>query len=86
VQRFEELTKCREQDCEAQGVRKEISFEEITKSEIHQIYRVHKECVRIKCWHVCRKSVLVIDGKNNNVDGMFTSKNKNNDGMITSTG
>jgi hypothetical protein len=29
--------------------------------------------------------VLVIDGKNNNVDGMFTDKNNSNDGMITGT-
>jgi hypothetical protein len=27
--------------------------------------------------------VLVIDGKNNNDDGMSTGKNNNNDGMIT---
>jgi hypothetical protein len=27
------------------------------------------------CWHVYRQSVLVIDGKNNNDDGMFTGKN-----------
>jgi hypothetical protein len=35
------------------------------------------------CWHVYRQSVLVIDGKNNNDDGMSTGKNNNNDGMIT---
>jgi hypothetical protein len=29
------------------------------------------------CWHVYRQSVLVIDGKNNNDDGMFTGKNNN---------
>jgi hypothetical protein len=27
------------------------------------------------CWHVYKKSMLVIDGKNNNDDGMFTGKN-----------
>jgi hypothetical protein len=27
------------------------------------------------CWHVYRKSVLVIDVKKNNDDGMFTGKN-----------
>jgi len=27
------------------------------------------------CWHVYRQSVLVIDGKKNNNDGMFTGKN-----------
>jgi hypothetical protein len=29
------------------------------------------------------QSVLFIDGKNNNDDGMFTGKNNNNDGVIT---
>jgi hypothetical protein len=38
------------------------------------------------CWHVYRQSVLVIDGKTNNVDGMFTGKNSGNNGMITGTG
>jgi len=33
-------------------------------------------------WHVYKKSVLVIDGKNNNNDGMSTGKNKN-DSMLT---
>jgi hypothetical protein len=31
------------------------------------------------CWHVYRKSVLVIDGKNNNDYGMFTGKKINNE-------
>jgi hypothetical protein len=26
------------------------------------------------CWHVYRQSVLFIDGKNNNNDGMFTGR------------
>jgi hypothetical protein len=34
------------------------------------------------CWHVYKKSVLVIDGKNNNNDGMYTSKNNNNDNIL----
>jgi hypothetical protein len=34
------------------------------------------------CWHVYKKSVLVIDGKNNNNDGMSTGKNNNNDSML----
>jgi hypothetical protein len=34
-------------------------------------------------WHVYRQSVLVIDGKNHNDDGMFSGKNNKNDGMIT---
>jgi hypothetical protein len=29
------------------------------------------------CWHVYRQSMLVIDGKNNNDDGMVTGKNNN---------
>jgi hypothetical protein len=31
------------------------------------------------CWHVYRKSVLVIDGKNINNDGMLTGKKSNNE-------
>jgi hypothetical protein len=31
------------------------------------------------CWHVYMHSVLVIDGKNNNDDGMFTGKKSNNE-------
>jgi hypothetical protein len=35
------------------------------------------------CWHVYKKSVLVIDGKNNKNDGMSTGKNNNNESMLT---
>jgi hypothetical protein len=35
------------------------------------------------CWHVYRQSVLVIDGKNNNDDGMSIGNNNINNGMIT---
>jgi hypothetical protein len=35
------------------------------------------------CWHVYKKSVLVIDGKNNSNDGMSIGKNNNNDSMLT---
>ena len=40
--------KCWEQECEEQGVHKEISFEEITKPRFRQRFWVHKGCVRIK--------------------------------------
>jgi hypothetical protein len=33
-------------------------------------------------WHVYKKSVLVIDGKNNNNDGMSIGKNNSNDSML----
>jgi hypothetical protein len=36
-----------------------------------------------KCWHVYKKSMLVIDGKNRSNDGMSTGKNNNNDSMLT---
>jgi hypothetical protein len=35
------------------------------------------------CWHLYKKSVLVIDGNNNNNDGMSTRKNNKNDIMLT---
>jgi hypothetical protein len=35
------------------------------------------------CWHVYKKSVLVIDGNNNSNDGMSTGMNNNNDSMLT---
>jgi len=35
------------------------------------------------CWHVYRKSVLVIDGKNKNTNEMFIGKNNNDDDMFT---
>jgi hypothetical protein len=35
------------------------------------------------CWHVHKKRVLAIDGKNNSNDGMSTGKNKNNASMLT---
>jgi hypothetical protein len=52
-----------------------------------QTYRGQFE--QLKCWQVYRKSVLVIDGKNNNNDVyrksvlVIDGKNNNNDGMIT---
>jgi hypothetical protein len=50
-------------------------------SRIVQSFRVSINAKGGDCWHVYRKSVLVIDGKNNNNDGMFTGKNNNDDGM-----
>jgi hypothetical protein len=38
---------------------------------IVQPFRVSINAKGGDCWHVYRKSVLVIDGKNNNDDGMF---------------
>ena len=35
------------------------------------------------CCHVYKKRMLVIDGKNNNNDGMSTCKNNNNDSILT---
>jgi hypothetical protein len=35
------------------------------------------------CWHAYRKSVLVINGKNNSEDGIFKDNNNKNEGMIT---
>jgi hypothetical protein len=32
---------------------------------------------KINCWHVYRKSVLVIDGKNNNDDGILATMMEN---------
>jgi hypothetical protein len=37
-----------------------------------QSFRVSINAKGGDCWHVYRQSVLVIDGKNNNNDGMFT--------------
>jgi hypothetical protein len=45
-----------------------------------QSFRVSINSKGGDCWHVYRKNVLVIDGKNNNDDGMFTGKERNNDG------
>jgi hypothetical protein len=40
-----------------------------------------KERLKVStCWHVYRQSVLVIDGRKNNDDGMFTGKNNSEDG------
>jgi hypothetical protein len=50
---------------------------------IVQSFRVSINAKGGYCWHVYRQSVLVIDGKNNNDDGMFTGKNNNDDGMST---
>jgi hypothetical protein len=52
-------------------------------SRIVQPFRVAINAKGGDCWHVYRKSVLVIDGKNHSDDGMFSGKNNNNDGMIT---
>jgi hypothetical protein len=35
------------------------------------------------CWHVYKKSMLVIDDKNKNNDGMSIGNNNNNDSMLT---
>jgi hypothetical protein len=53
-------------------------------SRIVQSFRVAINAKEGDCWHVYRKSLLVIDGKNNNDDAMFTGKNNNDDGMSTS--
>jgi hypothetical protein len=39
-----------------------------------QSFRVSINAKGGDCWHVYRQSVLVIDGKNNNDDGMFTGR------------
>jgi hypothetical protein len=53
-------------------------------SRIVQSFRVAINAKGGDCWHVYRQSVLVIDGKNNNDDGMSTGKNNNSDdGMST---
>jgi hypothetical protein len=54
-------------------------------SRTMQSFRVAINAKGGYCWHVYRQSVLVIDGKNNIIDGMFIGKNNSNDGMITST-
>jgi hypothetical protein len=43
-------------------------------SRIVQSFRVSINAKGGYCWHVSRKSVLVIDGKNNNDVGMFTGR------------
>jgi hypothetical protein len=48
-----------------------------------QFFKVAINAKGVDCWHVYKKSVLVIDGKNNNDNGMLTGKNNNNNGMIT---
>jgi hypothetical protein len=53
-------------------------------SRIVQPFRVAINSKGGYCWHVYRKSVLVIDGKNINDDGRFIGKDNNNDGMSTS--
>jgi hypothetical protein len=51
-------------------------------SRTMQSFRVSINAKGGDCWHVYRQSVLVIDGKNNNDDGMFRKGNeeRNNDG------
>jgi hypothetical protein len=44
-----------------------------------QSFRVSINAKGGDCWHVYRQSVLVIDGKNNNDDGMFTGKKRSNE-------
>jgi hypothetical protein len=41
---------------------------------------INKPTKPLDCWHVYRHSVLFIDGKNNNDDGMFTGMKRSNDG------
>jgi hypothetical protein len=51
-------------------------------SRIVQPFRVSINAKGGDCWHVYRQSMLVIDGKKNSGDGMFTSKKRNNEESI----
>jgi hypothetical protein len=51
-------------------------------NRLAQSFRVAINAKGGDCWHVYKKSVLIIDGKNNNNDGMSTGKNNNNDSML----
>jgi hypothetical protein len=73
-------------DIDVKGGEKEWSRLDATvggPNRLAQLFRVAINAKGGDCWHVYKKSVLVIDGKNNNNDGMSTSKNNNNDSMLT---
>jgi hypothetical protein len=51
-----------------------------------QSFRVSINAKEGDCWHVYRKSVLVIDGKNNNDDGILVAMTKNRKATMIASG
>jgi hypothetical protein len=53
---------------------------------IVQPFRVSINAKGGDCWHIYRKSVLVIDGKNNNDDGILAAMMENRKTMMIASG
>jgi hypothetical protein len=73
-------------DIDVKGGEKEWSGPDATvggPNRLAQLFRVSINAKGGDCWHVYRLSVLVIDGKNNNNDGMVTGKNSSDVGRVT---
>jgi hypothetical protein len=52
-------------------------------SRLAQLFRVAITAKGEDCWHVYKKSVLAIDGKNKNNDDMSTENNNNSGNILT---
>jgi hypothetical protein len=73
-------------DIDVKGGEKEWSGLDATVGGPNRLAHPFRVSINAKggdCWHVYKKSMLVIDGKNNNNDGMSIGKNNNNDNMLT---
>jgi hypothetical protein len=73
-------------DIDVKGGEKEWSRPDAIVGGPNRLAQSFKVAINAKggdCWHVYRLSMLFIDGKNNNNDGMVTGKNNSDVGKVT---